>query len=62
MNRRDFETVIRALNGARNAADTPDAKTQHTVVVLRFADELGAADGCSGFNRGIFLARCGVKP
>lgn len=54
MNRKDFETIGRAIK--KLARPAHDVQT----IANTLADAIAAADGCSGFDRGKFLKLCGV--
>lgn len=52
MNRKDFELVARVVKAFPLIGKERLAR--------QFADAIQKADGCSGFNRTLFLDRCGV--
>lgn len=61
MNRRDYDTLTRAIKDAR-PRDTADPCEYEgwRVTVQSIANALQGAEGCSGFDRTLFLKRCGV--
>ena len=59
LNRRDFDTLSRALKDSRPPACDATERAGWAGAVEGIADALQGAAGCNGFDREMFLKRAG---